>query len=86
MKYAVGTWGNGIHLVDINLTTYAFAKDDHIYLQGKYVSDIIELQENILLATSYSDCGYYIIDLNKKEEYHLCKGFSPYALGVQKFP
>ena len=31
-KYAVGTWGNGLHIVEINLTTYEFSKVDKIYL------------------------------------------------------
>ena len=41
---------------------------------------------NILLVSSYSDCSYYIVDLTKQEEFFLCKGFSPYAMGSHKFP
>ena len=38
------------------------------------------------MASSYSECSFYIIDLVKKKETFLCKGFSPYALGLHKFP
>lgn len=38
------------------------------------------------MVSSYSDCSYYIIDLEQQKEMFLCKGFSPYALGIQKFP
>jgi hypothetical protein len=84
-KYAVGTWGNGLHIIEINLTTYEFKKDETIYLQGKYISDIIELEDNILLASSYSECSYFIINLSNQEEKFLAKGYSPYALGLLKF-
>lgn len=85
-KYAVGTWGNGLHIVDINLTTYEFSKDESIYLQSKYISDVIELEDNLLLCSSYSDCSYFIVDLNTQSEKFVIKGFSPYALGLLKFP
>ena len=38
------------------------------------------------MANSYTDCSYYIVDLNQKKEYFLAKGFSPYSLGLVKFP
>ena len=82
----MGTWGNGLHIVDINLTTYEFGKEENIHLQGKYVTDIIEITDKILLVASYSDCSYYILDLNTGKEEFLNKGFSPYALGLKKFP
>ena len=31
-KYAVGTWGNGLHLVNINLTNYEYSKDEPMFL------------------------------------------------------
>lgn len=72
--------------MDINLTTYETSRDPNIYMQGKYITDILEISPNILLISSYSDCSYYVVDLNKKEEFFLCKGFSPYAMGISKFP
>ena len=50
------------------------------------MTDILELEDNILLIASYSDCSYYIVDLNKQEERFLCKGYSPYSLCMSKFP
>ena len=85
-KYAVATKGSGLFIVDINLTTYEVQRDPSIYLQGKYLTDILEINSNVLLVSSYSDCSYYIVDLNKKEESFLCKGFSPYAMGISKMP
>ena len=85
-KYAVGTKGSGLFILDINLTTYEVTRDPSIYLQGKYLTDILEINHNVLLVSSYSDCSYYLVDLNKKEEAFLCKGFSPYAMGISKFP
>jgi len=38
------------------------------------------------MASSYTECSYFIVDLNQKKEWFLNKGFSPYALGVTKFP
>ena len=55
-------------------------------MQGKYVTDIIEVDENILVVASYSDCSYYKINLTTKEETLLAKGFSPYAMGMCMFP
>lgn len=51
--------------MDINLTTYEANRDTYpeVYLQGKYVTDILELKEGLLLVASYSDCSYYIVDL-----------------------
>lgn len=72
--------------MDINLTTYDTVRDPAVYLQGKYITDILEIKENILLISSYSDCSYYIVNLNDKSEFFLCKGFSPYAMGLIKFP
>ena len=81
-----GTWGNGLHIIDINLTSYEINRDGHFYMQGKYVTDIIEVDENILVVASYSDCSYYKINLTTKEETLLAKGFSPYAMGMCMFP
>ena len=74
--------------MDINLTTYEASREAHpdVYLQGKYITDIIELKEGLLMVASYSDCSYYIVDLVNKKESFLCKGFSPYAMGIVKFP
>lgn len=46
----------------------------------------MELRENLLLVASYSDCSYYLVDLETKQESLLCKGHSPYAMGLIKFP
>jgi hypothetical protein len=72
--------------MDINLTTYQFEQDTSVYIQGKYVTDIVEVSPGILVAASYSDCSYYTIDIEKKEEKFLCKGFSPYAMCLTLFP
>jgi len=72
--------------MDINLTTYKATREENVYLQGKYITDIIELRENLLLVASYSDCSYYLVDLEEKKELFLCKGHSPYAMGLVKFP
>ncbi|CDW91582.1 UNKNOWN [Stylonychia lemnae] len=85
-KYAVATKGSGLHIMDINLTTYETSRDPKVYLQGKYITDLLEINQNVLLVSSYSDCSYYVVDLNKKEEFFLCKGFSPYGMGISKFP
>jgi hypothetical protein len=69
MKFAVGTKGSGLFTIDINLTTYETSRDPNVYLQGKYITDLLEIQENILLVSSYSDCAYYIVNLNTKEEF-----------------
>lgn len=65
-KYAVATKGSGLFIVDINLTTYEVQRDPTIYLQGKYLTDILEINTNVLLVSSYSDCSYYLVDLNTK--------------------
>ena len=87
-RFAIGTKGSGLFIMDINLTTYETNREVHpeVYLQGKYITDILELRENLLLIASYSDCSYYLVDLEKKTEQFLCKGFSPYAMGLAKFP
>lgn len=72
--------------MDLNLTTYEATRDESVYLQGKYITDIVELRENLLLVASYSDCSYYLVDLETKQESFLCKGHSPYAMGLVKFP
>lgn len=84
----MGTKGSGLFVMDINLTTYEASRDGHpdVYLQGKYITDILELKEGLLLVASYSDCSYYLVDLEKRTESFLCKGFSPYAMGLVKFP
>ena len=63
-KYAVGTKGSGLFVMDINLTTYETQRDAQVYLQGKYITDIVEVNDNVLVVASYSDCSYYIVDLN----------------------
>ncbi len=40
----------------------------------------------MLLVASYSDCSYYLVDLESHQESFLCKGHSPYAMGIVKFP
>lgn len=74
--------------MDINLTTYETSREAYpdVYLQGKYLTDILEIKENLLLVASYSDCSYYLVDLVQRKESLLCKGFSPYAMGLVKFP
>lgn len=72
--------------MEVNLTTYESTKEENVYLQGKYITDILELRENLLLVASYSDCSYYLVDLETKQESLLCKGHSPYAMGLIKFP
>ena len=47
---------------------------------------MVEIAEGVLLVASYSDCSYFIVDLKNEKEDFLNKGFSPYALGLQKFP
>lgn len=85
-QFAVGTKGSGLFVLDINLTTYETSREAHVYLQGKYITDVLELKEGLLLVASYSDCSYYVVDLAHKREELLCKGFSPYAMGLVKFP
>jgi len=85
-KYAVGTWGNGLHVIDIDLVKYDVTRDGHFFLQGKYVTDVVEVAPNVLLVASYSDCSYYLVNLATKEESFLAKGFSPYSLGLCMFP
>ena len=87
-RFAIGTKGSGLFIMDINLTTYEANREAHpeVYLQGKYITDILELREGLLMVASYSDCSYYIVDLVEKKERFLCKGFSPYAMGLIKFP
>ena len=75
-----------MHIVNINLTTYEYKQEEHIYLQSKYISDFIEYAPQRLLVASYTDCSYYLVDLENKTERLLVKGFSPYALGLQLFP
>ena len=74
--------------MDINLTTYETNREAYpeVYLLGKYITDILELREGLLMVASYSDCSYYLVDLAQKKETFLCKGFSPYAMGLVKFP
>ncbi len=52
--------------MEVNLTTYESTKEENVYLQGKYITDILELRENLLLVASYSDCSYYLVDLETK--------------------
>ena len=85
-QFAVGTKGSGLFIMDINLTTYETTREEHVFLQGKYITDILELKEGLLLVASYSDCSYYMVDLAAQKEELLCKGFSPYAMGLSKFP
>jgi hypothetical protein len=85
-RFAVATKGSGLFVVDLNLTTYESAKEEHVFLQGKYITDMLEVKEGLLLCSSYSDCSYYIVDLQQKTEKFLCKGFSPYAMGLVKMP
>jgi hypothetical protein len=83
---AVATKGSGVFILDINLLTYETKREDHVYLQGKYITDLCELSEGLILAASYSDCSYYLINLKEQSETFLCKGFSPYAMGLTKLP
>jgi hypothetical protein len=87
-RFAIGTKGSGLFIMDINLTTYETSREAHpdVYLQGKYITDILELKEGVLMVASYSNCSYYIVDYVKKTEIFLCKGYSPYAMGLVKFP
>ena len=87
-RFAIATKGSGLFIIDINLTTYETSREAHpdVYLQGKYLTDILEIKEGLLLVASYSDCSYYLVDLVQRKETLLCKGFSPYAMGLVKFP
>lgn len=85
-KYAVGTKGSGLHILDINLTTYEVQRDPTVYLQGKYLTDMVEISPNVILVASFSDCSYYLVDLKTKETHFLSKGYSAYAMGIAKFP
>jgi hypothetical protein len=82
----VATKGSGVFILDINLLTYETKREDHVYLQGKYITDLCELSEGLILAASYSDCSYYVLNLKEHSESFLCKGFSPYAMGLTKLP
>jgi hypothetical protein len=55
-------------------------------MQGKYITDIVEVSKNIIVVASYSDCSYFKINLETKEETLLGKGFSPYSMGLCLFP
>ncbi len=61
-RVAIATKGAGVFILDINLLTYESKRDDHVYLQGKYITDLCELREGLILASSYSDCSYYLIN------------------------
>lgn len=61
-------------------------RDPTIYLQGKYLTDMVEISPNVILVASFSDCSYYLVDLNTKETHFLSKGYSAYAMGIAKFP
>ena len=64
----------------INLTSYECVRQEEVYLVGKYLTDIYELRKGLLLVSSYSECSYYLVNLETHQETLLCKGFSPYAL------
>jgi len=67
-KYAVSSYEEGLKLFSFSLSNnydYTEHNDLH-FLEGQSIGSIIEIQKGLLLCSSYTNMGYYWVDLKNK--------------------
>ena len=59
---AVGHKNNGISILDVSLAKSRITLYAH-FLDGKSVKDIVEIDQNLILALTFLNPEYFVIDL-----------------------
>lgn len=59
---ALGHKNNGLSIMDVSLTKSRITLYAH-FLDGKSIKDIVEVDQNLILAVTFINPEYFIIDL-----------------------
>jgi len=69
-----------VSLTNLRITLYAH------FLDGKCVKDIVEIDKNLILAQTFVNPEYFIIDLELKQVYELGAGSGAIGLSLTLMP